>query len=258
MQATSQFLTCLIAALISGVGWIALVWRWPFGQHVRILTLFVFAGLAILTARTAIQSSFYNYDDANELLVYAHSAPGDKIALRQIEEISRRTTDGLAIVVAYDDEMTYPYWWYLRNYPNKQFYGANPSRDLRDVPVIVVGDANYGKIEPVVAKRYYKFDYNRIWWPYQDYFNLTWDRIRNAILNPGMRSAVFQIWLNRDYTRICASSQQPDSAWPTGTRRHMRLYIRKDVAAQDLWNYGVGSRARKPAAMRPLRGKQRS
>ena len=54
--------------------------------------------------------------------------------------------------MAYDNETSYPYWWYLRNYPNAQYYGANPSRALRDAPVILVGDANFGKIEPVVAQ----------------------------------------------------------------------------------------------------------
>ena len=59
--------------------------------------------------------------------------PASRLPLSQIEEISRRTTDGLAIQVAYDNETSYPYWWYLRNYPNPQYYGANPSAHLRDV-----------------------------------------------------------------------------------------------------------------------------
>ena len=255
LQATSQFLTCLIAALISGVGWIALVWRWPFGQHVRILTLFVFAGLAVLTARTAIQSSFYNYDDANELLVYAHSAPGDKIALRQIEEISRRTTDGLAIQVAYDNETSYPYWWYLRNYPQQQYYGANPSRALREVPLILVGDANFGKIEPVVANLYDQFDYIRLWWPNQDYYDLTWDRIKNAIFNPAMRNAVFQIWLNRDYTEYGKVTDRDMSLPNWSPAARMRLYIRKDVASK-LWNYGSAPAPQGQTPVDPFDGKQ--
>ena len=237
MQATSQFLTCFIAALVSGVGWLMLVWRWPFAQHVRILTLFVFAGLGFLTARTAIQSSFYNYDDANELLVYAHSAPGVKIALSQIEEISRRTTDGLAIQVAYDNETSYPYWWYLRNYPQQQYYGANPSRTLREVPLILVGDANFGKIEPVVANLYDQFDYIRLWWPNQDYYDLTWERIKNALIDPAMRNAVFQIWLNRDYTEFGKVTQRDLSLPNWSPAARMRLYIRKDITSK-LWNYG--------------------
>jgi DNA-binding beta-propeller fold protein YncE len=255
LQATSQFLTSFILAVISGVGWLVLVWRWPFAQHIRILTLFVFAGLGILTARTAIQSSFYNYDYANELLVYAHSAPGVKIALDQIEEISRRTTDGLAIQVAYDNETSYPYWWYLRNYPQQQYYGANPSRTLREVPLILVGDANFGKIEPVVGGLYDQFDYIRLWWPNQDYYDLTWDRIKNAILDPAMRNAVFQIWLNRDYTEYGKVTHQDMSAPNWSPAARMRLYIRKDVTSK-LWNYGSAPAPQEQAPADPFEGKQ--
>jgi uncharacterized protein (TIGR03663 family) len=256
LQATSQFLTSFIVAMISGAGWLVLVRRWPFAQHVRILTLFVFAGLGILTARTAIQASFYNYDYANELLVYAHSAPGVKIALNQIEEISRRTTDGLAIAVAYDNETSYPYWWYLRNYPQQQYYGANPSRTLREVPLILVGDTNFGKIEPVVANLYDEFDYIRLWWPNQDYYDLTWERIKNALLDPAMRNAVFQIWLNRDYIEYGKVTQHDMSLPNWSPAARMRLYIRKDIASK-LWNYGSAPAPQgQAAAADPFEGKQ--
>jgi hypothetical protein len=96
----------------------------------------------------------------------------------------------------------YPYWWYLRNFPNQRYFGSTPTRDLRDVPIILVGQDNFGKIEPVVGQAYNKFDYTRIWWPNMDYMNLNKDRIKNVILNPQMREALFQIWLNRDYTLI--------------------------------------------------------
>ena len=85
--------------------------------------------------------------------------------------------------------------------PTPNIIGANPSRTLRDAPVILVGDANYGKIEPVVANLYDRFDYIRLWWPNQDYYDLTWERIRKALTDPAMRDALFQIWLNRDYTK---------------------------------------------------------
>lgn len=237
LQATSQFLTSLISALLTGIGVVFLIRKWPFMDFIRILTLSVFTLLGLTTARAAIQANYYAYDHANELLVYAHSAPGVKIALRQIEEISKRTTDGLGIQVAYDNETSYPYWWYLRNYPNAQYYGANPSRVLRDVPLILVGDANFGKIEPVVANLYDQFDYIRLWWPNQDYFDLTWDRIRNALSDPAMRDALFQIWLNRDYTAYGKVLGRDMSLPNWSPAARMRLYIRKDITSK-LWNYG--------------------
>jgi DNA-binding beta-propeller fold protein YncE len=221
---------------------------------IRVSVLAIFTVLAFLTTRTAFTSSFINYDNANELLVYAHSGPGNKVALTQIEELSRRTTDGLAISVAYDDQTTYPFWWYLRNYTNQRYFAANPTRDLREVTAILVGQENYSKIEPVVGQAYYAFEYIRMWWPDQDYYGLTWERVWNAITNPEMREAVFQIWLNRDYTTYATLVNKDLSLPNWEPARRMRLYLRKDVASQ-LWNYGTGPTPEEIIAD-PYEGKQ--
>lgn len=237
LQGTSQFLTSFLFAIASGAGVFYLIRFWAAGQFTRYLSIGFFSLLAVLTARTAIQSSFYNYDQANELLVYAHSAPGVKTALDQIEEISRRTTDGLMLRVAYDNETSYPYWWYLRNYPNAQYYGSTPSKALREAPAILVGDANFGKIEPVVANLYYRFDYIRLWWPNQDYYDLTFERIRDALTNREMRTALFNIWMNRDYTLYGKVTGRDLSLPNWSPAARMRLYLRKDIAST-LWSYG--------------------
>ena len=188
LQATGTFVTSLITAIASGAGLYILVKPWPTAQFNRVLALFIFAFLGFLTTRVAISSAYINYDYANELLVYAHSAPGVKTAMAQIEEISRRTTDGEALEVAYDNETSYPYWWYLRNYNNARYFGDTPTRSVREAPVILVGDANFGKIEQLVGNSFNQFDYIRLWWPNQDYYGLTWERIWNAVRDPQMRS----------------------------------------------------------------------
>ncbi len=235
LQATSTFVTSFVVAVASGL----LLWRllkgWPFIQFVRLGTLTMFALFGVLTARTAFQASYINYDNANELLVYAHSSGAVKEVLSQVEEISRRTTGGNALEVAYDGE--YPFWWYLRKYPNARYFGTTPSRSLRDVPVIIVGGNNFGKIEPVVGQAYDEFEYIRLWWPNQDYFNLTWDRIKYALTNPEMREALFQVWLNRDYSKYGQVTGKDMTLENWNPSDRMRLYIRKDITSQ-LWNYG--------------------
>jgi DNA-binding beta-propeller fold protein YncE len=251
LEATSTFVTSFLIALASGFILWKLVFPWSFSQFFRVVVLTIFAFGAVLTAHTAIQANYINYDDANELLVYAHSAGGVKDVMKQVEEISRRTTGGLALQVAFDGE--YPFWWYLRNYPNSRYFGSTPSRSLRDVPVIIVGDGNFGKIEPVVGNAFDKFEYIRLWWPNQDYFNLTWERVWNAITNPQMRAALFQIWLNRDYTEYGKVTGKDMSLenWNPSTR--MRLYIRKDILSK-LWNYGSAPAAQE-IQMDPYEGK---
>jgi uncharacterized protein (TIGR03663 family) len=239
LQATTTFLTALLVAIASGIGLVYLLRTWSFVSFIRLLGLAVFSLLALLTARTAIQAAYVNYDHATEFLVYAHTGPGTKEILNQIEEISRRTTDGLALEVAYDNETTYPFWWYLRNYHRARYFGANPTRELRESPIILVGDGNYGKIEPIVGQAFHRFEYIRMWWPMQDYYNLTWDRILNAIVDPRWRSAIFKIWFNRDYSEYATLVERDMSLPNWQPSQKMRMYIRKDIAAQ-VWNFGVG------------------
>jgi len=234
---TNAFVLAVLIAIICVGSMAKLLKDWELNQIGRMTTLTIFAFLALITSRAAFRAAYINYDQPTEYLVYAHSGAGPKIALKQIEELSRRTTDGLDMVVAYDDETTYPYWWYLRNYPNQKYYGPNPTRELREAPVILVGDNNFDKIEPVVGQAYHQFDYIRIWWPNQDYYNLTWERIKNALIDPQMRGAIFQIWFNRDYSQyaILKGTDLSLPNWSPSDR--MRLYVRKDIAAQ-VWNFG--------------------
>ncbi len=234
---TNSFVLAVLIVAISAYAIIRVLKNWSLAQLGRLTTLAIFAFLALFTARAAFRAAYINYDYPTEYLVYAHSGTGPKIALKQIEEISLRTTDSLDLVVAYDDETTYPYWWYLRNYPNQKYFGPNPTRELREAPVILVGDNNFDKIEPVVGQAYHQFDYIRIWWPNQDYYNLTWERIRNAIFDRHQRNAVFQIWFNRDYSDYAEVNGKDMSLANWSPSDRMRLYVRKDIAAQ-VWNYG--------------------
>ncbi len=201
--------------------------------------LVFFLLLTGLTARTAYTAAFINYDNAKEYLVYAHAASGPKEVLKQVEEISRRTTGGLDVMVAYDNDALYPYWWYFRNYPNHLWYQANPTRDLQNYPLIVAGELTSSKLEPIVKNNYLVFDYMRLWWPNQDYFDLNWDRIKPLFTDPMMREAVFDIWMNRDYTLYAQVMGKTDltlETWQPSSR--MKFYIRKDVVSQ-IWDYGA-------------------
>lgn len=239
LQATSIFLTSLVVLVLSGYGLIRLLILWQFSDVRRAFAFIFFGLLAVLTIRTAVRAAYVNYDTALEYLVYAHAARGPKDALAQIEEISYRTTGGKDIVIAYDNDVNYPYWWYLRNYPNKVYYGDKPTRELRNYPIVAVGEAQFSKVDPILGNDYYKFDYMRLWWPMQDYFDLTWDRIRGAITDPKMRNALFEIWFDRNYQPYADLEKRTDltlANWQPSNR--MRLYIRKDIVAQ-MWKYGV-------------------
>lgn len=241
LQDTNQFIFLII--LVGTLGYFLFKEYKPFSfaKVFSCALLALFLLLSIFTARAAYRASFINYDYPYEFLVYAHAADGPKIVLKQIEEISRRTTKGLDIKVAYDNHGLYPYWWYLRNYPNKIVYLENPTRALEDAPLIIAGSDKYAKIDAIVRDNYYSYEYMRLWWPMQDYWNLTFDRVKSALVNPDMRQALFNIWLNRDYTlyaQVTGNQFLTLENWLPSER--MRFYVRKDIAAQ-MWQLNTGA-----------------
>ncbi len=226
-----------IAAIQIGrrLGW-ATAWR-VVGVSVLIL-----AGM--LTVRFAVMASFINYDTAKEFLVYAHSTPDVKQTVQEIKEISRRLYgDETSIRFAYSSDATWPFEWYFETeFPNRVFFGKEPSRETTDVPVLVVGSEEIAKVEPFLGKRYYRFDRKLIWWPHQDYYMglslaMPAEKDRKSGKNYfflDMRDAekrreFWDVVFYRKYKQSLADWQPSHS---------FAFYVRKDVAAQ-LWDYGV-------------------
>ena len=238
LSATSGFMTAAFATIACSIGIAKLSRGWTLTGLLKSAGALLLGLLAIVTFRTAFRAAYINYDYPTEFLVYAHSATGPKTALKQIEELSIRTTGRLDIQVAYDDETTYPFWWYFRNYKNAMYYGASPSRDLLNYPLVLAGDVNWPKLDSFLGDRYYAFEYARIWWPMQDYYNLTWERIAEMITSADYRSALWDIWINRDYTAYGEVTGRDYSLTNWSPSNRMKLYIRKDLATM-IWDYGV-------------------
>ncbi len=289
LQATVAFVLPALVALASGAGMFYLLSKWNAGNIKRVFTLTFFALLVGLTVRASFRASYVNYDNATEFLVYAHGATGIKQVMAQAEEISQRTAGGLNVAIAYDASapdtgVSWPFVWYLRDYTNQRSFDA-PTRALRDSVIVIVDNKNFDKIEPALGTNYYRIDYIRMWWPMQDYFGLVnprdasipfddtysckgvfgflrlfkdqdYSRICSAILDPQIRAGLVDIWWSRDYTRYAQATGHTDltlATWQPADE--MRMYIRKDVAAQ-IWNYGVTpSEVAAPTVVDPTIGK---
>ncbi len=213
-------------------------------SFVSLAALTAFGLLAIQTGRTAFRASYIFYDDATEYLVYAHGATGIKEVMAQVAEISERTAGGLNAVVAYDASapdtgVSWPFVWYLRDYTALRSFDA-PTRSLREAVAVVVDQKNFDKINAALGNEFYEFDYIRMWWPNQDYFNLDRSRVLNAITDKNIREGIFDIWFDRDYTKYAQATGGTGltlTDWNPSDQ--MKLFVRKDVASQ-IWNYGVG------------------
>lgn len=234
---TMQWVAALLAfiAVVYALWWIAS--RVGRAGTLRMVAIGFVALLLLMTIRFSYMLNYVNYDLATEYLVYAHGAPDIKRALNEIDLISQRTVGERNIVVAYDDDTSWPFSWYMRLYPNSRFYGANPNADVMSSPVVIVGPKNYEKVRPYMARDYVKRTYRMVWWPDQGYFGLTPQRFWSTITDPQKMKQIFNILLYRRY---------PDAEDPTKVReltdwpnRHeFEMYVRRDLASQ-IWNLNV-------------------
>ncbi|NOX63145.1 MAG: TIGR03663 family protein [Chloroflexi bacterium] len=216
--------------------------------------------LTIMSLRTALLYNYVNYDYAIEPMVYAHGTPDIKIVVDELHEISRRTVGEGQLAFAYDNETTWPFEWYFRDFPNKKFFGGSPSREyLKDAPVVLVGTENEDKVRPFLGKDYYRIVYRQIWWPKETYKQLIDGAVQpdgsvlkglpllvKWLTTPEDRQALIDVILYRRY-------KQPLADWDPSDR--FIMFIRKDIAAQ-VWNLGAAPAPIAETLVDPFAGKE--
>jgi DNA-binding beta-propeller fold protein YncE len=249
LRNAGRFLGGLLVA-----GGVAYLWQRlyrPLEARLRgvVVTLAVFGVLAFLTIRSSFMANYVNYDYTNEFMVYAHGAPATKsVVLEQLEELSMRLHGDKSIRVAFDSDVSWPFTWYLREYPNRVFFGDNPSQTLNESTVVIVGRKNWEAVDPFLANNYTNREYTFLWWPMEDYRRFSWNAFfgdpavepRRGLGNPDVRRALWDIFFHRDFRKYgeVFGGTYTAGEWPL--RHDLRFYVRQDALA-DLWDYGVGA-----------------
>jgi uncharacterized protein (TIGR03663 family) len=228
LRVTIHWLLSLMLLLIAAVS----VYRVGRGLGLdgwgRVLLAAVFLVLSAITLRSGLRLSFVNQNYATEFLMYAAATPDTGLVMRELEEMSRHLAGDRELKVAYDDESSWPFVWYLRDYRNKSFF-AGSSSPAADAQVVLVGPGNESKIRSQLSGKYLRRDYRLIWWPNQDvYAGMTPAKLWKDLRDPERRSYWWDIFWHRKYP-------QSTTAWPYVHR--FTMYVRKDAAAQ-LWDYG--------------------
>lgn len=212
----------LVTLLISGVlGYLTfLVARRLRGPSIARMFLFaMIIVLAVFTIRYAWIASYIHGDIAKDMLVYTQTTPDVTMVAEEIERLSERLVGGKDMKVAFDEFTSWPFWWYLRDYPNKIFFGKEPMGPL-DAPVVLVGLDNESAVRPYLTD-YVRQQYRLRWWFPEDYRSLTRSMIINNLRNPETRQSLINFLLYRELENPLGSSD-------------FAFYLRKDVAAQ-IW-----------------------
>lgn len=251
LQALGRLLGMLLIAALVTLFWRRLYHETDKVLRNRVAVLSFFILLSLLTIRFTYMASFPNADYTTEFMVYAHGAPATKdVVLDQVEELSMRLNGDKGIRVAFDSDVSWPLTWYLREYPNRVFFGENPTQDITQSPVVVVGARNWDKAEPYLSNDYESTEHTFLWWPMEEYRKFSWNALlgdpnvpveqRRGITDPDVRQALWDIFFYRDYEKYgqVFGGIYTAGEWPL--RHNLRLYIRKDTLPT-LWDYGVGA-----------------
>jgi sugar lactone lactonase YvrE len=169
----------------------------------------------------------------------------------EIERLSERLAGGKEMKVAFDEFTSWPMWWYLRDYPNKSFFGKEPMGPL-DAPVVLVGLDNESAARPYLTD-YIRQQYRLRWWFPEDYRSLGECTIVRDLFDPTKRQGAIDFLLGRttaepSLTRctIIENLRNPEARQsainfilyrdlenPLGSS-DFAFYLRKDVASQ-IW-----------------------
>ena len=110
---------------------------------------------------------------------------------------------------------------------------------LIDYPVIISDDVQYTKTLAILKDNYVDFQYKRLLWPMQDYFNLKLSQVLTDLKDPQFRKAIYQIWAYKDYTlysQVKGKSDLTLETWQPSAGIH--LFVQKDIVSK-IWTYGV-------------------
>lgn len=247
--------TILFVSTAFGIYWLA-VQDVGFAYARRISALIIFVILSVMTFRTSWIANYINFDNATEFIVYAHGGPANKFALEYVTELSERTAGGYNMRVMYDDKFAWPGSWYLREFRKNNtavFLGNRvPTlQELDNVGVVILGSAMMNQMDTMLQDRYHRSEYVRMWWPMQNYFNLTAQDINDLMdftetTENLKRRGIFNIWWSRNYSDYerarhnegFTGEQYNLVNWPVSEKLY--VYVRRDIAAQ-VWQLGVGT-----------------
>lgn len=106
------------------------------------LVLVVIALIAQL--HVSLRMTYANGDVPVDMLIYVQTSPDVTRTVEEIGVLSRMLTGGKDMQIAYDSGTSWPMQWYLRDYPNRRFFGSTLNSPP-DAPIVLIStDSLFG------------------------------------------------------------------------------------------------------------------
>ena len=113
--------------------------------------------------------SYKNPDVPTEMMIYTQTSPDVTRVMDEITELSFELTGGYGMEVWYDSGVSWPFQWYLRDFPNKRFVGSQIAGPPDDAPVVIVSTQYESSFEPYLSG-YTATEYVLRWWFPEDLY----------------------------------------------------------------------------------------
>lgn len=152
----------LAALAVIGAG---LAWRGArrTGPAVLLVLVVLLAGLQVHLAWRLV---YQEGDVPKDMMVYTQTSPDVSRMMRELSLLSAEQTGSTGLEIWYDDNMgvSWPLQWYLRDYPNRNMFGASLSAaPPGSVAVLIVGTNHDAGVAPFMAG-YTPQEYVLRWW----------------------------------------------------------------------------------------------
>ena len=142
--------------LVVGLTWLARQVTWKTALSASAL---VFCGiLFLLTVRAGWVAAYVHSDVPQDMLIYTQTAPDIRNLAREIEAVGELTGDRKEIRLAIDsrDGFTWPWAWYLRDYPNVTYpdHSESVSPPGAETAITVIHAKNNDRLKPELAEQF--------------------------------------------------------------------------------------------------------
>lgn len=221
-----------LIVLVAGVAAVAalLIRRQIVGERRTALGLAAIAAFigffGLLTLRTDWRLNFVHPDTPDEMLIYTQSSPDIPKVAKQIAQYALASGQGHNVKITVDaySSFTWPWAWYLRDYPNTaypdfQAYANNPSAlqpYLGDI--VIVHQSNQNIMQPFISRYGQPEHIHHRWWFPEGYRTTTASSFLRRMLDGAELRRWWTYITNRDGFAIPPSdvTSYPRAEEPVG------------------------------------------